>query len=148
MSSTVNVVDADQQLTFGADVDDLKAAWEQLIQAWNSRDIEKLRTCFHESWVVFGWSNPFPEVRMNNDAHWQGVKDMFANMEVFSLTLIDPQYRVVGDTGIVWGYHRAVTKLKDGPQETTYRRVITTWVKSGDKWLLAANHRSAIPSGN
>jgi ketosteroid isomerase-like protein len=136
------------QLAFGTDVDDLKATDERWYQAWNSRDIDRLKAIYHDSWVTFGKSNPFPQITENNDEFWQRIKDWFAIREVVNGTQIDPQYRVVGNTGIVWGHTRRVVKQKDGPQETTYRRFMRTYVKLNGKWLLIARHASAIPSGS
>ncbi len=133
-----------------ADVDDLKAANEAFIEALNKQDVSTLLASRHDEYVRYGPNRVFPsdsKGRSEADRR-QGWENFLANRERFTITLIDPQYRVVGTTGIVWGHTRSVVKLKDGPQETRTRRFLSTWVKSGGKWVQLAAHRSAVPSGN
>ena len=132
------------------DVDDLKAASEAFIEALNKQDVSALLASRHDEFVIYVEDAVFPadsKGRSEADRR-QGWEDFFANRERFSVTLINPQYRVVGTTGIVWGHARIVLKLKDGPRETRTRRFLNTWVKSGGKWVQLASHRSAVPSGN
>ena len=62
--------------------------------------------------------------------------------------MIDMEYAVVGNTGIVWGHASGVFKPKDGPVVTVFSRESYTYVKSGGKWLLLSLHNSRIPSGD
>ena len=133
------------------DVDDLKAANEAFIEAVNKQDSSAMLASSHDEYVSYGANAVFPSDRKGRSKadRRQGMeKNVFPNRERFSVTLINPQYRVVGTTGIVWGHVRRVQKLKDGPQETQTGRFLDTWVKSGGKWVLLASHRSAVPSGN
>ena len=132
------------------DVDDLKAAQEALIEADNKRDISAILASGHDEFVVYGPNAVFPDDSKGRSKadRQQSLGNFFADRERFSLTLINPQYRVVGTTGIVWGHAGIVEKLKDGPPETRTLRFLITWVKSGDKWLQLARHASAVPSGN
>ena len=133
-----------------ADVDDLKAASDAFIEAINKQDISALLASYHDDFVSYGTNAVFP-----NDSKGQSKADrrhrlenLFAVRDHITITRINPQYRVVGTTGIVWGHFRSVVKLKDGPQETRTRRFLATWVKSGGKWVRLAVHMSAVPSGN
>ncbi len=132
------------------DVDDLKAASEALIEAFNKQDVSAMLASSHDEFVIYGANAVFPSDRKGRSKtkFRQGLENSLANRERFSVTLINPQYRVVGTTGIVWGHARIVLKLKDGPRETRTRRFLNTWVKSGGKWVQLASHRSAVPSGN
>ncbi len=132
------------------DVEDLKAASEAYIEVLNKQDVSALLASRHDELVRYGSDAVFPadsKGRSKADRR-QGWEDFFADRERLSITLINPQYRVVGTTGIVWGHGTSVAKPKDGPQETRTARFLVTWVKSGGKWLRLAVHRSAVPSGN
>ncbi len=132
------------------DVDDLKAAEEAFIEAVNKQDISAMLASRHDDHVVYGADDVFPndsKGRSEADRR-QGWENFFANYERLTVTLINPQYRVVGTTGIGWGHAGTVEKLKDGPQETRTDRFLFTWVKSGGKWLRLALHLSAVPAGS
>ncbi len=133
-----------------ADVDDLKAAEEAFVEALNKQDVSALLASAHDEFVSYGANAVFPNDRKGRSKadRRRGAENFLANRERFTLTLINPQYRVVGTTGIVWGHARSVVKLKDGPQETRTRRFLSAWVKSGGKWVRLAAHSSAVPSGN
>jgi hypothetical protein len=77
-----------------------------------------------------------------------GLQSFFDTLESLTRTPINLQYRVVGNTGIVWGYETLTYKPKDGPMKTIQSRVTATYTKSGGKWLLLTRHESAIPSGD
>ena len=132
------------------DVDDFKAANEAFFEALNKQDVSALLASRHDEHVSYGPDAVFPadsKGRSKADRR-QGWEDFFADQERLSVTLINPQYRVVGTSGIVWGHARSVVKLKDGPQETRTIRFLNTWVKSGGKWVALAVHLSAVPAGN
>jgi hypothetical protein len=52
-----------------------------------------------------------------------------------------PAVRIVGDTAIVMGTYR-VLEPSGQPRLVAQGRFTATWVKSGDTWLLLAEHRS------
>ena len=133
-----------------ADVDDLKAAEEAYVAAFNKQDVSAILASQHDEYVSYGPNAVFPNDRKGRSKAdlQQGSENFFANREHSTTTPINPQYRVVGTTGVVWGHTRSVVKRKDGPQQTFRRRFTSTWVKSGGKWLRLSQHLSAIPSGN
>ncbi len=132
------------------DVDDLKAASEAFIEALNKQDVSAMLASSHDEFVIYGANAVFPSDRKGRSKAklLQGWENSLATRERFSVTLINPQYRVVGTTGIVWGHGTRVAKPKDGPQQVRTQRFLATWVKSGGKWVQLAVHRSAVPSGN
>ncbi len=133
-----------------ADVDDLKAAEEAYVAAFNKQDVSAILASQHDEFVSYGPNAVFPNDRKGRSKAdlQQGLENFLAIRERFTITPINPQYRVVGTTGLVWGHERIVRKLKDGPQGTIRVRYIRTWVNSGGKWLRLASHLSAVPSGN
>ena len=129
----------------GADIDDLRAAEEQAIAALNRRDLNAFMALHHDQVVVFVADAPFPVV--GKEALQQGTQTFFAN-ESITLTPINPQYRIIGTTGIVWAHDMVAIKPKDGPMQTYFNRTMATYTKVDGKWLVVAVHLSAIPSGN
>ncbi len=130
----------------GDDVDDLKATFEQLVKAGNSRDLDTFVASAHDAVVFFNPISPFPLV--GKAANQQGTQTLFDNNESISITPINPQFNVIGNTGIVWGHLATAFKPKNGPMDISFLRCTFTFVKSEGKWLRVATHLSAIPSGN
>jgi uncharacterized protein (TIGR02246 family) len=128
------------------DIDDLQAAFAQSNAAVNRRDLEALRAMFHDEAVQFGSSSPFP--REGKAAFLQAFETIFANYEGYTFTPINPQFRVIGTTGVVWAHFAVAQKPKDGPMTTLFGRAIWTFAKSDGQWLIVAAHLSRLPSGN
>jgi len=149
--SAVLVLLVAPQFVFGTDLDDLKAVNEKAIKAWNTLDAAGLASLLHPGVVAFDRDLAFATVApMENtqEAMRANYETMFATYESIKVTYVDWQYRVVGNTGIAWGYWTADLKPKDGPARTIQARGTYTWVKSGGKWLLLMGHASALPSGD
>ena len=137
-------------VTSGGDMEDLKAATEQLLKALNSRDADAIMALHHDRAIGFTPTAAFPidhEQAGKADA-LEDWRNFFGNLQLFNVTLINPTYRVIGSTGIVVGHAQDVIKPKDGPQEMNYHRVTFTFTKSGGKWLRISWHVSPIPSGS
>ena len=129
-----------------ADVDDLKATFEQIVGAISRRDAATYSSHWHEQMVAFPPFSPFP---IDGKATLRQLAEAnFANSESVTFTPIHPQCRVIGTTGIVWGHTALAVKPKDGPLATTFARFTFVFVKEGGKWLEAAVHVSQLPSGN
>ena len=141
------------QFALGSDVNDLKAVNEQSVEAWNSLDAATLASMVHPGFVSFDRDSAFAsELPMNQKEaeaeNFASLKSYFDTLESLKVTLIDYKYRIVGNTGIVWGYWTSEAKPKDGPVETIQARGTYTWIKSDGKWRIIAAHASAIPSGD
>jgi ketosteroid isomerase-like protein len=129
-----------------ADVDDLKATHEQVMAAANKRDLDTWSSIEHDQIVFFGPFSPFPTE--GKAARRRSLQVIFDNIESYIGTPLNLQYRVIGDTGIVWGHVSIAVKPKDGPMQVFYGRETVTYVKVDGKWRVVAVHLSAIPSGN
>ena len=130
----------------GAEVDDLKATFEQGIAAVNKRDLDAASVFWHDQIVSFGLHSPFP---MDGKAAMrQFFQTVLDNTESSTVTPINFQYRVIGDTGIAWGHIRTRYKPKDGPMHVTFGRELITYTKVDGQWRVIAVHVSLIPSGN
>ena len=133
-------------LAFGDDLDDLKAADDRHFKAFAARDAATFSAMAHPELVAFARNAAF--ALPNRELSIKSLQDWFATLESLSITPIDYQYKVIGNTGIVWGYNIVTYKPKDGSQQTYQQRQTSTWIKSGGKWLALLSHASAIPSGD
>ena len=138
------------QFAAGDDVADLKAAQEKVIEAWNKLDAVNLNSAVYPGAVFFEYDSPFPGIssttRMTPEQLAEMAKNAFSNIEYISLTPYNLQYRVVGNTGIVWGHSTMSTKPKGEPVSTQNSRYTSTWIKSDGTWYIFCTHISAIPS--
>ena len=139
------------QLTFGADVDDLKAAYGQLSKAFTSLDAAAVASMIFPGAVNFDADAAFPAVAPTENAEAQltnTYKMLLGSLQYFYMAPYNMQFKVVGNTGIVWGHASMYTKPKDGPAQTRHVRMTSTWIKSDGKWMVLMAHGSTIPSGD
>ena len=134
----------------GGDVDDLKDTHEQVIRALNTRDADAYVAAWHHRAVQLRRNAELATdyERLGKAALHQGLQNFFTNTERFTVTWLDPQYRVIGNTGIVWGHVRGERKPKDRPAETWTARATMIYAKLDARWLRVCSHISATPSGN
>jgi uncharacterized protein (TIGR02246 family) len=129
-----------------ADMDDLKAAFEQFVGGYNTHNLDAWAALCHDNVVSFQLFSPFP---VDGKAALRQVhQTTLANSESASVTHINPQFRVIGATGVVWAHSALVLKPKDGPMTTVFARTTFTFAKSDGRWLMVASHISRLPSGH
>ena len=128
-----------------ADIDDLAATFEQIVGAINRRDANAYSSFWHEQIVAFP---PFSPFAVEGKSTLRPLAEAnFANAESLSLTPVNPQCRVIGNTGIVWGHMSLAVKPKDGPLGAVYARFTFIFAKTDGKWQEVAIHASQLPSG-
>jgi ketosteroid isomerase-like protein len=67
----------------------------------------------------------------------------FANTESVTFSPINPQCRVIGSTGIVWGHTALTRKPKDGPLSTLFARFMFIFAKADGQWREGSRTRFA-----
>jgi len=138
------------QLALGSDVDDLKAADDRarkLHYSLDPNDVETYVGLFYKDIIDIEADRAFPTV-LTKEQLRQSKLNSIAQTESVDYTMVDAQYHVAGNTGVVCHYGTEVTKPKDGPTVTRNVRHSITFVKIDGKWLVYAYHASVIPSGN
>lgn len=135
------------QFAFGSDVDDLKAANEKVIQAYNSLDAETIAAMQYPGNVSYGYLDAFPNVANTVADSLEKLKMLFSQVEFLQVIPHNNQYKVVGNTGIIWGHYSVNYKAKGEPLQTQHARITATWVKKDGKWYGIMVHHSAIPTG-
>ena len=128
-----------------ADIDDLAGTFAQVVAAINKRDASAYSGFWHDQIVAFPPFSPFP---VDGKATLRQLAEAnFANAESATFTPINPQCRVIGTTGIVWGHMSLALKPKDGPLRATFNRFMFIFAKADGQWREVAVHVSQIPSG-
>ena len=120
----------------------LKAGFDAEIDALNRRDLNAAVGPVHDRMVLFGIFSPFPIE--GKDGFRQAVQDYFDDYEHAVLTPIDPDFRVVGTTGVAWGNFRLATKQKGGPSEYAHGRYMFTYAQVDGKWVTISMHYSLL----
>jgi ketosteroid isomerase-like protein len=126
----------------GDEVEGLRASFEREIAAFNARDLDTLMDNQHEQVVALSAASPASVD--GKAARRHAYETLFANTENVTVTPKNPQFRVVDDTGIVWGEYSIAAKPKDKPLTTTSVRFTRTYVKTGGKWFLLLYHVSPL----
>src|SRR2546430_2166358 len=130
----------------GEDVGDLKATFEQGVAALNKQDVNAFMALQHDEYTGFGATTPF--LTEGKDALQAALQNTFSSRESTTVKPINPQFRVIGNTGIVQTYFTNMFKPKDGPATTTFTRGTLTYAKGDGGWRVVAVHLSRIPSSN
>jgi ketosteroid isomerase-like protein len=128
------------------DLDGLKAIFGRVVGAFNARDPDTLSRLAHDKVTFFGALTPFPVD--GKDPLRQLFQTMFAYYEIITFSPINPQFYVVGPTGVVWGNMSLMVKPQGSPPSTLFARYTWTFVQSEGEWLILAAHISRLPSGN
>jgi ketosteroid isomerase-like protein len=92
-----------------ADIEDLQAAFEQIVAAMGRRDAAAYSSHWHEQLVVFPPFSPFP---IDDKAALRPLVDAnFANSESVSFSPLNPQCRVIGR-----GWSGGIRPCRSSPQ--------------------------------
>ena len=131
-----------------ADIDDLKTAFEQAVGALNARNLDAFSPLVHDEAIYFGPASLFP--LEGKAARQQLFQRASTNNESVTITPMNPQFRIIGTTGIVWMHLALMRKPKDGPMTNVAYMACSTWTfaKSDGQWLIVAEHHSPLPSGS
>jgi ketosteroid isomerase-like protein len=128
-----------------ADIDDLKSTFEQVVAAICRRDASAYSAIWHEQMVAFPPFSPFAVE--GKETLRKAAEANFANAESVTFSPINPQCRVHGNTGLVWGHTALTVKPKDGPLNTLFARFTFIFAKTDGHWREVLAHVSQIPSG-
>jgi len=131
-----------------ADIDDLKAAFEQAMDALNACNLDAFSAVLHDEVVYFGPGSPFP---LEGKAARQQLFEMgYTRSESITVTSMKPPFRIIGTTGSVWMHVALMRRPKDGPVTNIadISCATCTFAKGDGKWLLVAEHYSPLPSGS
>ena len=75
----------------------------------------RLLASFHHEAVIYGVStvDAIDYATMDKVQRRERWQAQFESGNSYTVTLLDPQYRIIDDTGIVWGHSRVDIKPKE-----------------------------------
>lgn len=124
-------------------LESLKATEARRLAALNARDVDTIVEIEGRS-VGFGWAST--AARKHEPAYFEvRIERWLGTMEHFEIELLDDDYRVVGNTGLVIGtLVRRETPIEGRPL-TRRLRYSATYVLEGNRWYMVQYHRSPMP---
>jgi uncharacterized protein (TIGR02246 family) len=128
-----------------SDLDELRTVFEQAVATFNARDLDAWAVFNYEQVVFFSPASPFAVD--GRPGVLDAMRALLANSESIAWKIINPQFRVIGSTGVTWGHYSFTVKPKDGPVRTEFARFLLTWAKVDGQWRIVAEHNSRIPAG-
>jgi ketosteroid isomerase-like protein len=126
----------------GQDLAALKASFDAELDALNRRDLNATLAPVYDRMVLFGIFSPFPIEGKNGFR--QAVQEYFDDYEHAILTPIDPEFRIIGTTGVAWGNFRLATRLKSGASAYSDGRYMFTYAQLDGKWVTISMHYSLL----
>jgi ketosteroid isomerase-like protein len=133
------------QVSLADDLADLKATHQKLFAAFNSGDVETSMDLWLEGGIFLPASRAFPVVV--NIVRGKKMWSRFFQTHMIIMTFYKPEFRVIGNTGLVWGHVDELMMNKEkGVGQRSFLKFSMTYVKTEGKWKVASYHSSPIPS--
>jgi len=140
--STVAYGQDSTALQASQDLTGLQQSFIADINALNSRNLNTAVASVDDQVVVFGVFSPFPIE--GKEKYRQAVQEYFDNYEHALITVIDPDYKAMGATGVAWGNFRIAMRRKGGTQEYKDGRYLHTYAQANGKWRAISMHYSLL----
>lgn len=120
----------------------LETAFDATTKALDARDLDAAVARVDDGIVLFSLFSPFP---INGKAAFrQALTEYFANYESAKFAPTNSRFRVIGATGIAWGFYELSGKLTDGPKGYFNGRYLYTYSQAGGEWKLISMHLSPL----
>ena len=131
------------------DVDDLKAAFDQALEYLSQKDLDAFLSIWHPEAVLFSRNQVHPTDRAKlDDRVWANLfEDFFARIISVGYTQQAVEWRVVGDTGLVWGLTRLAVDPRYQASFEQDTRLTAVFVKVDGEWLILLWNNAPPPEG-
>ena len=127
------------------DLADLKAAHQMYDKAWNTGDVAGVFEIWQDGAIWLSTSQAFPIV--TNSARGIQMFTMWLETHIFRYSWYKVDYRVIGDTGLVWGVMTTNEIVKaTGTGKRRFLKTSMVFMKSEGKWKAVMSHSTPIPS--
>jgi ketosteroid isomerase-like protein len=131
------------QATDDEALEGVKATEARRLAALNARDVDTI-VAIEGGAVGLGWAST--KARHNEpEAFKARLERWFSTMKHFEIEIVDADYRVVGDTGLVMGTLVRREAPVEGEPLIRRLRYSATYVLDGKTWRMVQYHRSVIP---
>ncbi len=132
-----------------ADEEELRAAFDSALEALSNKDLGKFVAAWHPQAVLFTRNQTYAIDRAQlDDREWSKLfEDTFGKVISIGFPQRAVQFRVVGDTGMVWGMTRLAidTRAGDGFDEET--RLTAVFSRQAGAWKIIHWNNSPLPRG-
>lgn len=131
------------------DVDDLKAAFDQALEYLSQKDLDAFLSIWHPEAILFSRNQIHPTDRAKlDDRIWANLfEDFFARIVSAGYTQQAVEWRVVGDTGLVWGLTRLAVDPRYQASFEQDTRLTAVFVKVDGEWLILLWNNAPLPEG-
>ncbi len=131
------------------DVDDLKAAFDQALEYLSQKDLDAFLSIWHPEAVLFSRNEVHPTDRAKlDDRVWADLfEDFFARIISAGYTQQAVEWRVIGDTGLVWGLTRLAVDPRYQASFEQDTRLTAVFVKVDGEWLILLWNNAPLPEG-
>ena len=126
----------------GQNLDALKASFAAEIAALDTKNLEAAVAQAHADIVLFGVFSPFPIV--GKAAFRKAVQEYFSQHDTAIFTPLNPEFGVMGKTGVAWGHYKMSLTPKGGSAAHSQGRYIFTYAHVDGKWQLFSMHISPL----
>ena len=133
--------------TGAQDLEGLEAAFENVLERLNARDLDGFLKGWHPEAVLvvsdYFWAVDRADVGREI---WTRIFDeFFATTKSASYTAVDVNFRVIGDTGMIWGLTEFAVKPKQGSPQVRNLRLTAVFRKVNGHWQIINWHSSEPP---
>jgi len=127
------------------DLAELKATHQRFQKAWNTGDMKTVFEIWQDGAIWLSASQAFPMV--TKSALGLQMFTKWLETHTFRQRWYKVDYRVIGNTGLVWGVTTTTVMSKTkGTGKTYFRKNSLVFVKSEGKWRTVMTHQTPIPS--
>ena len=135
------------QIAIADDLADLKATHQSFIKAWNTGDMETVFEIWQDGGIWLPSNRGFPVV--TNSAMGKQMFSKWLETHMYYIDWYKVDYRVIGDTGLVWGVTSTIAIVKNTGMGKRYNeKESLVFVKSNGKWKAVMSHSTPIQPGS
>ena len=133
------------QTAIADDLADLKAAHQMFNKAWNTGDVETIFQIWQDGGIWLPINRGFPDV--TNSAIGKQMFTKWFETHIYRMNWYKVDYRVIGDTGLVWGLRSGMLIVKaTGTGKHYFMKSTVVFVKSEGKWQAVMSHDTPLIS--
>jgi len=127
------------------DLADLKATHQRYMKAWNTGDLETVFQIWQDGAIWLPSNRGFPDV--TNSARGKAGFTKWLETHIYRSSWYKADYKVIGDTGLVWGLRTALAIVKaTGTGKRYFSKTTLVFVKSEGKWQVVMHHDTPLIS--
>ena len=127
------------------DLADLKATHQRYDKAWNTGDLETVFQIWQDGGIWLPASGAFPIV--TNSERGKAMFAKWLETHLYRRSWYKVDYKVIGDTGFVWGLRSSTHIVKaTGTGKRYFVKTMYVFVKSEGKWKAVVHHDTPLIS--